>query len=87
MKKLFATIFVLTLAAVQVPVLAPAFAQDGTGDAGQDAGAASAGAAEESTQDETFMEKLEGDFKESTTPTDEETDPIGSAEDAGRDLY
>lgn len=43
--------------------------------------------AEGSAKDETFLEKLEEDFKETTTPTDEETDPIGTAEDIDRDLY
>lgn len=33
------------------------------------------------------MEKLEEDFKETTTPTDEESDAIGTSEDADRDLY
>jgi len=84
MKKLTATIFVLALALVHGAAFDPALAQD---DAGQEAGAATTATPDGGTQDETLMEKLEKDFKETTTPTDEETDPIGSAEDAGRDLY
>jgi hypothetical protein len=34
-----------------------------------------------------MIEKLEDAFKETTTPTDEETNPIGTTEDADRDLY
>ncbi len=41
----------------------------------------------DSAKDETMMEKLEDDLKETTTPTDEETNPIGTTEDADRDLY
>lgn len=41
----------------------------------------------DSAKPETMMEKLEDAFKETTTPTDEETNPIGTAEDADRDLY
>jgi len=55
-------------------------------DTGQEAGSGPA-SADDSTKDETMMEKLEDAFKETTTPTDQETDPIGSAEDADRDLY
>ncbi|MCB1441727.1 MAG: hypothetical protein KDJ72_01790 [Methyloceanibacter sp.] len=84
MKTLTATMFVLALALVHGAAFSPALAQD---DVGQEAGAATTTAPEDGTQDETLMEKLEKDFKETTTPTDEETDPIGSAEDAGRDLY
>ncbi|GFO81088.1 hypothetical protein [Methyloceanibacter sp.] len=84
MKKPTATIFVLALALVHGAAFAPALAQD---DTGQEAGAATTAAPDGGTQGETLMEKLEKDFKETTTPTDEETDPIGSAEDAGRDLY
>jgi hypothetical protein len=40
-----------------------------------------------SAKPETLMEKLEDAFKETTTPTDKEIDPIGTAEDADRDLY
>ena len=56
--------------------------EDATETAGS--GPASGG---DSTQDETMMEKLEDAFKETTTPTDEETNPIGTTEDADRDLY
>lgn len=38
-------------------------------------------------EEETFLEKLEDDLKETTTPTDAETDAIGTGEDADRDLY
>jgi len=55
-------------------------------DPSEEAGKGSDSAAD-STKDETMMEKLEDAFKETTTPTDQETDPIGSAEDADRDLY
>ena len=40
-----------------------------------------------SAKPETLMEKLEDAFKETTTPTDKEVDPIGTAEDTDRDLY
>jgi hypothetical protein len=55
-------------------------------DAAEEAGNGS-DSGEDSTKDETMMEKLEDAFKETTTPTDEETDPIGTTEDADRDLY
>lgn len=55
----------------------------------QDAGdsATAADPAEEAPKEESFMDKLKETFKETTTPTDEETDAIGTSEDAGRDLY
>ncbi|WP_108680633.1 hypothetical protein [Methyloceanibacter sp. wino2] len=62
---------------------APVHAQDEAA-----GGSATAGdAAEEAPKEETFMDKLKETFKETTTPTDEETDAIGTSEDAGRDLY
>lgn len=84
MKKLSATILALTLALGGGAAFAPAYAQDDDGQAAGDAATASQG---EAAQDETLIEKLEKDFKETTTPTDEETDAIGTSEDAGRDLY
>ncbi len=63
--------------------VAPAYAQE---ESGQDAGAPAA-ASENTKKEGSFLEKLEEDFKETTTPTDEESDPIGTAEDADRDLY
>jgi hypothetical protein len=40
---------------------------------------------DKSQEDETFMEKLENDLKE--TPTDESENPIAADEDTDRDLF
>jgi hypothetical protein len=58
---------------------APAYAQEESTDG--------AAAADDASKDESMLEKLEDAFKESTTPTDEESDPIGTTEDIDRDLY
>jgi hypothetical protein len=83
MRKLFAGLFAaaLIIGVGTAPTLTQAEedATEKTGD-GSESG-------NDSTKDETMMEKLEDVFKETTTPTDEETDPIGTAEDADRDLY
>jgi len=92
MTKFSERLLVLTLTVGLGSFAGPSYAQD---DASQDAGqpAASSGGDTEASsdgdakKDETFLEKLEEDFKETTTPTDEETDPIGTNEDADRDLY
>ena len=83
MMKLFAGLFAaaLMIGVGSVPTLTHA-EEDATEEAGS-----GSGSGEDSTKDETMMEKLEDAFKETTTPTDEETDPIGTAEDADRDLY
>jgi uncharacterized protein HemX len=83
MTKFFAGLFVLALA-VGLGFAMPSFAQE---DANQGASQPDAASGEDTTKDETLLEKLEEDFKETTTPTDEETDPIGTNEDADRDLY
>jgi hypothetical protein len=83
MTKLFAGLFIaaLMISLGSAPTLTHA-EEDAPQEAGKDSGSA-----EDSTKDETMMEKLEDALKETTTPTDEETDPIGTAEDADRDLY
>jgi len=58
-------------------------AQEGTAEEAGKGSDSTGNAAEE----ETFLEKLEDDLKETTTPTDAETDAIGTGEDADRDLY
>ena len=83
MTKFFAGLLVLGLA-VGLGFTVPSFAQE---DANQGASQPDAASGEDTTKDETLLEKLEEDFKETTTPTDEETDPIGTNEDADRDLY
>lgn len=83
MTKLFAGLFAGLLVAGLGFAPTLAVAQDGTA---ADS-ATTPGSAEEAPKEETFMDKLKETFKETTTPTDKETDPIGSAEDAGRDLY
>jgi len=83
MTKFFAGLLVLGLAAA-LGFAMPSYAQD---DASQDASQPDAASGGDTKKDETFMEKLEEDFKETTTPTDEETDPIGTTEDTDRDLY
>jgi hypothetical protein len=81
MAKLFAGLFAATLMVGLGLVPTATHAQE---DTTEESGNASA---EDSTEDETMMEKLEDALKETTTPTDEETDPIGTTEDADRDLY
>ena len=83
MMKLMAGFFATALMIGLGSAPTPTHAEEG---ATQEAGKGS-GSAEDSTKDETMMEKLEDALKETTTPTDEETDPIGTAEDADRDLY
>jgi hypothetical protein len=83
MTKFFAGVLVLGLA-VGLGFAMPSFAQE---DSSQSAGKPDAASGEDTTKDETLLEKLEEDFKETTTPTDKETDPIGTNEDADRDLY
>jgi hypothetical protein len=83
MTKLFARLFVaaLMIGLGFTPTLT--YAEEDTPQAaGKDSDSA-----EGSTKDETIIEKLEDALKETTTPTDEETDPIGTTEDADRDLY
>ena len=83
MTKLFAGLFVVALAVGLGSAPTLTCAQE---DTKQEAGKGS-GSSEDSTKDESLMEQLEDALKETTTPTDEETDPIGTAEDADRDLY
>jgi len=84
MTKLFDGLLVLTLAVGLGSFAGPSYAQDNSN---QDAGQPAASSDGDAKKDETLLEKLEEDFKETTTPTDEETDPIGTNEDADRDLY
>jgi hypothetical protein len=83
MTKLFAGLFVaaLMIGLGSAPTLT--HAEEGTT---EEAGTGSDAAAG-STKDESMMEELEDALKETTTPTDEETDPIGTTEDTDRDLY
>jgi hypothetical protein len=83
MTKLFAGVFAAVLMVGLSYAPTPTLAQNDTADDSADA----AQSAEEAPKEETFMDKLKGTFKETTTPTDVETDAIGTAEDAGRDLY
>ena len=80
MKMLFAGICAAALMVGFAPTLTHA-EEDATENAGSGSDSG------DSTQDETMMEKLEDAFEETTTPTDEETNPIGTTEDADRDLY
>ena len=84
MTKFVVGLLVLALAVGLGPFAEPSFAQE---DANQGASQPDAASGEDTTKDVTLLEKLEEDFKETTTPTDEETDPIGTNEDADRDLY
>jgi hypothetical protein len=84
MTKFVAGLLVLALAVGLGSLAAPSYAQE---DASQDADQPAAASGGGTTKEETLLEKLEEDFKETTTPTDEETDPIGTNEDADRDLY
>lgn len=83
MTKLFAGLFaaVLMVGFGSAPTLTHA-EEDTTEEVGN-----GSDSAENPTKDETVVEKLEDALRETTTPTDEETDPIGTAEDADRDLY
>jgi len=76
---LFAGALVIGLGSAPTLAYAEEDAAEETGD-GTDSGG-------DSAKDETMMEKLEDALKETTTPTDEETNPIGATEDADRDLY
>lgn len=80
---LFAAVLMVAAGFAPTPTQAQENATEETGTSAD----TNAGASADSTKDETFMDKLEDAFKETTTPTDEEVDPIGTAEDAGRDLY
>jgi hypothetical protein len=85
MKNLFAGLFV---AALMVGLgTAPTLTHAGAGENTTEAAGSGADSAKEPKKDETLLEKLEDDLKETTTPTDKETDPIGTSEDAERDLY
>jgi TfoX/Sxy family transcriptional regulator of competence genes len=85
MKKLFAGLFV---AALMIGLgSAPTLTLAGAGEDTTEAAGSGADQAKDSKKDETLMEKLEDAFKETTTPTDKETDPVGTTEDADRDLY
>jgi len=83
MKTLFAGICAaaLVIGVGFAPMLA--YAEDATTGGAAEGGTEPAG----DSKDETMMEKLEDALKETTTPTDEETNPIGTTEDADRDLY
>ncbi|ODS02757.1 hypothetical protein AUC71_13570 [Methyloceanibacter marginalis] len=83
MTKRCAGLTLVTLTICLGSFVAPAYAQEGSGQA---AGAPAA-ASGDTKKEESFLEKLEEDLKETTTPTDEESDPIGTAEDVDRDLY
>jgi hypothetical protein len=83
MTKFFAGLLALAFT-VAISYAVPSFAQE---DASQSAGQPDAASGGDTTKDETVLEKLEEDFKETTTPTDEETDSIGTTEDTDRDLY
>ncbi len=82
MTKLFAGLFAaaLMIGLGSAPTLT--HAEDATQETGTDLDLAA-----DSTKDESMMEELEDALKETTTPTDEETDPIGTTEDTDRDLY
>jgi len=82
MKKSSAGLTLLALAIGLSAFLMPAYAQDDSDQEVEEPASASG-----DTKEESFLEKLEEDFKETTTPTDEETDAIGTGEDADRDLY
>lgn len=79
LSRLFAIALVMGLSAV--PTLT--HAEDGNTQGAEEEGKESAG----DSKEEPMMEKLEDVFKETTTPTDEETNPIGTTEDTDRDLF